>query len=84
MEILQNFVAFSEYMNFMDQSKDEPKPNENLWSDVADLMRNDKSITKITGKRMRKTMTKFYKWINSTIFSFNTSYKIYFVILENS
>ena len=45
----------------MDQSTDEPKPNETIWSDVADLMRNDKSITKITGKRMRKTMTKFYK-----------------------
>ena len=45
----------------MDQSTDEPKPNENIWSDVADLMRNDKSITKITGKRMRTTMTKFYK-----------------------
>jgi histidinol phosphatase-like enzyme len=45
----------------MDQSTDERKPNENMWSDVADLMRNDKSITKITGKRMRQTMTKFYK-----------------------
>ena len=45
----------------MDQSTDERKPNENMWSDVANLMRNDKSITKITGKRMRKTMTKFYK-----------------------
>ena len=44
----------------IDQSTGEPKPNENIWSDVADLMRNDKSITKITGKRMRKTMTKFY------------------------
>ena len=45
----------------MDQSTDEPKPNENIFSDVANLMRTDKSITKITGKRMRKTMTKFYK-----------------------
>ena len=44
----------------MDQSMGEPKPNENLWSDVANLMQNDKSITKITGKRIRKTMTKFY------------------------
>ncbi len=44
----------------MDRSTDELKPNENIWSDVADLMQNDKSIAKITGKRMRKTLTRFY------------------------
>ena len=44
----------------MDRSTDGLKPNENIWSDVTDLMQNDKSIAKITGKRMRKTLTRFY------------------------
>ena len=37
----------------------EAKPINNMWSDVAELMQNDPSITKIYGKRMRKTITKF-------------------------
>ena len=41
------------------QKKEETKSIENMWSDVAELMRNDPSISKIYGKRMRKTLTKF-------------------------
>ena len=41
------------------QKKEEAKSVENMWSDVAELMRNDPSISKIYGKRMRKTLTKF-------------------------
>ena len=39
--------------------REEAKPINNMWSDVAELMQNDPSITKIYGKRMRKTIKKF-------------------------
>ena len=39
--------------------REEVKPIHNMWSDVAELMQNDPSITKIYGKRMRKTIKKF-------------------------
>ena len=58
-QIQQMLEAEESKQNIEPFGKDESRPRENMWSDVTELMRNDPSIIKIHGKRMRKTMKKF-------------------------